>query len=61
MLELKDVNKSERWILTAFEVMKYNPKYRDSYGSYLKDEWTSYSDISELFDGVVLTFWNIKS
>ena len=55
MLELKDVKKSDRWILTSFEVMKYNPIFRNVKGEYLKDEWTGYY-IGDKFDGKVLTY-----
>lgn len=55
MLTEKDVNKSERWILSAHSVTKYNPIYRDEQGVYLRDEWTDYSDIEKKFEGNKLT------
>ncbi|MBO0440216.1 hypothetical protein [Candidatus Enterococcus ikei] len=39
----------------SWRVTKYNPKYRNSKGVYLKDEWTSITDIGKEFNGVQLT------
>ncbi len=36
-------------------VTKSDPAYRDRRGAYLRDEWTSVSDIGRAFAGVVLT------
>ncbi|MBK7468927.1 MAG: hypothetical protein IPJ43_20270 [Saprospiraceae bacterium] len=60
MLELNNIKVSERWLFSSFEVMKYNPIYRDSSGKYIKDEWTDYSDIGKILNGVVLTFLDYK-
>lgn len=60
MLELNNIKISERWLFSSFEVMKYNPIYRDSSGKYIKDEWTDYSDIGKILNGVVLTFLDYK-
>ncbi|QSX06726.1 hypothetical protein JYG23_04550 [Sedimentibacter sp. zth1] len=38
-----------------WRITKYNPQYRDSYGAYLKDEWTSLSDVGKQYDGKVFT------
>lgn len=38
-----------------WRITKYNPLYRDSNGIYCKNEWTSYSDIGKVFDGIELT------
>lgn len=35
-----------------FRVSKYDPKFRDENGCYVKNEWTSFSDINKDFDGV---------
>lgn len=35
----------------SYRITKYNPIYRDEKGAYLKNEWTSYSDIGHIFDG----------
>jgi hypothetical protein len=35
----------------CYRLTKYNPVYRDSYGTYRKNEWTQYSDIGKTFDG----------
>lgn len=32
-------------------VTKYNPRFRDTSGRYLRDEWTSISDVGEYYDG----------
>ena len=38
-----------------YRVTKYNPKHRDKkQGNYLKDEWTSVSDIGEKFGEIIL-------
>src|SRR5262245_6416722 len=38
-----------------YRVTKYDPAFRDSTGAYVRDEWTSFSDIGRAFSGVVLT------
>lgn len=38
-----------------WRIAKYNPQYRDATGAYLKDEWTSYSDVGQIFNGHLLT------
>ena len=38
-----------------FRVTKYDPAYRDASGAYQHDEWTSFSDIGEVFSGTPLT------
>ncbi len=60
MLEEKDVKKGERWILKAFEVMKYDPKFRDSEGNYTKEEWTTFDDIGKQIDNTKLSFNDYK-
>lgn len=35
-------------------ITKYNPKYRDDNGVYIKNEWTSITDIGKSFDNVKL-------
>ena len=42
--------------MNGWRITKYNPAFRDERGVYLKDEWTSVSDVGKSFDGVVLTF-----
>lgn len=37
-----------------FRISKYNPQNRNNDGAYLKDEWTSVSDIGKKFNGVAL-------
>ena len=36
-------------------VSKYDSKFRDRTGAYIKNEWTSYSDIGSNFDDGILT------
>ena len=43
-----------------YRVSKYNPKLRDSFGNYLADDWTSYSDIGKMYLGKKLTFEEYK-
>jgi hypothetical protein len=38
-----------------FRVTKYDPARRDSNGSHIADEWTSFGDIGKSFSGVLLT------
>lgn len=42
--------------MNSWRITKYNPAFRDDRGAYLKDEWTSVSDVGKSFDGVALTF-----
>jgi hypothetical protein len=37
-----------------YRISKYNPEFRDETGRYLRDEWTSVSDIGQSFDGIAL-------
>ena len=34
--------------MIKYRITKYNPKFRDKNGVYLKDEWTSYDDIGQI-------------
>jgi len=38
-----------------WRITKYNPAYRNAEGHYLRDEWTSASDIGKSFHGEILT------
>ena len=38
-----------------FRVTKYDPARRDASGAYPQDEWTSFSDIGKVFEGILLT------
>ena len=40
--------------MNQYRITKYNPKFRNSTGAYMKPEWTSMSDIGSSFDGVTL-------
>ncbi|OTN86770.1 hypothetical protein [Enterococcus faecium] len=42
-------------------VSKYNCKFRDKNGKYIKDEWTSYSDIGKKFEGKTFTLCDYKT
>jgi hypothetical protein len=33
----------------SYRITKYNPAYRNSLGSYLKDDWTAISDIGKIY------------
>ena len=37
--------------MLQLRVTKYNPKFRHEDGGYLKDEWTSVSDVGRIYDG----------
>jgi len=34
--------------MNRYRLSKYNPKYRDEYGNYTRQEWTAISDIDEI-------------
>ncbi len=38
-----------------FRISKYNPVFRDEYGCYTKEEWTSISDVDKEICGVKLS------
>lgn len=38
-----------------YRISKYSPSFRDPYGAYIRDDWTSYSDIGKEFSGEKLT------
>jgi len=38
----------------TYRVTKYNPKFRNEQGVYLKDEWTEFGDIGRSFEGKIL-------
>lgn len=39
----------------GWRITNYNPASRNENGAYLKDEWTSISDVGKSFDGKILT------
>ena len=41
--------------LNKYSIVKYRPEFYDEHGVYMKDEWTSVSDIGNIFDGEELT------
>lgn len=42
----------------SWRVSKYNPKHRNEFGHYLKNDWTSFSDIGKVFNGEKLTYYD---
>jgi hypothetical protein len=38
-----------------YRVTKYDPRFRDASGAFLRDDWTSFDDIGSAFGGTVLT------
>jgi hypothetical protein len=42
--------------MICWRITKYNPAHRNSSGAYLKDEWTSYSDIGKTFNQKIFTY-----
>src|SRR5262249_56008880 len=38
-----------------FRVTKYDPRFRDSRGAYMREDWIAMSDIGKSFEGVTLT------
>ena len=45
----------EYWRIKTKSITKYNSVNRNEHGEYIKNEWTSYSDIGKKFDGVIFT------
>ncbi|MBS9464380.1 hypothetical protein KIM67_18305 [Flagellimonas sp. 389] len=41
--------------MKKFQISKYNPVFKTEDGKYIKDDWTSVSDIDKIFDGKLLT------
>jgi len=44
--------------MKQFRITKYNPVNRNDKGYYMLDEWTDFSDIGEMFNGIELTMAN---
>jgi|SRR5579872_4486671 hypothetical protein len=40
----------------CWRITKYNPQYRDSNDIFLQNEWTSYSDIGQIFNSATFTY-----
>jgi hypothetical protein len=38
-----------------WRISKYNPIFRDDYGAYRREDWTSFDDIGRVFNGTLLT------
>jgi hypothetical protein len=41
--------------MPQLRITKYDPTHRDAGGAYTRDEWTSYSDVGQVFGGRTLT------
>ena len=41
--------------MKKFQISKYDPVFKTEDGKYIKDDWTSVSDIDKIFDGKILT------
>ncbi len=41
--------------MKKYRITKYDPRYRDGQGRYLRDEWTSWCDIGRYFEDRVFT------
>lgn len=39
----------------CWRITKYDPQYRDDEGRYIKDDWTSFSDIGKFYEGKEFT------
>ena len=39
----------------CWRITKYNPEYRNEYGHYSKDSWTTYSEVGRICDGKIVT------
>ncbi len=46
-----DTQDKWQWLDRAVSVTKYNPRLFDGNNVYIKDEWTSYSDIGKMYGG----------
>lgn len=47
--------------MNKYRITKYNPLFRDANGRYIKEDWTSISDIGKIFEGNILTGEEYKS
>ncbi len=56
MLSINEVPLKDRWMFTAFEVIKYDPKYRNEEGHYLRKEWKMFSEIGKSFEDEILNY-----
>ncbi|MEK5464930.1 hypothetical protein MKY64_07940 [Paenibacillus sp. FSL R7-0210] len=45
-----------RSIKYNWRITKYNPEYRNNHDQFMKEDWTSFSDIGKPFNGEILTF-----
>ncbi|TLG76692.1 hypothetical protein [Culicoidibacter larvae] len=45
-------------MIKEYTICKYDPQSRNEHGTYIKDEWTSVSDIGKLFDDGICTAKN---
>lgn len=43
------------WRYRAISITKYDPKFRSDSGAYLRDDWTSRSDIGKVYNEEILT------
>jgi hypothetical protein len=41
--------------METFRISKYNPRHRDLSGKFINNEWTSVSEINQVFDNCILT------
>lgn len=46
--------------MNYYRITKYNPEFRNEQGFYTKNDWTSISDIGQVFDEGVLTAEDYK-
>jgi len=40
----------------SWRITKFDPKFRDKYGRYIKNDWTSISDVNKVVNGQILSF-----
>lgn len=45
----------DTWRYNAIRVTKYNPLFRDANGNYLVEEWSSFGDVGNDFNGINFT------
>lgn len=42
-------------MMYMWRITKYNPEFRNSNGVFIKDDWSSYSDIGKMYQGKMFT------
>ncbi len=44
--------------MREYRVTKFDPRYRNEYGHFIRDDWTSYGDVGKVCNGILVTYEN---